>query len=82
MIGKELTDKILRNPSAGVGAKKGDATAAVAAAAAERMMKQVFTLGELSQIYPSKLDKKLFLLMQSVVFQKVRLSEILSEETI
>lgn len=36
-----------------------------------RMMRQIFTLGELSQLLPHKINKKLFLLMQSIVFEKV-----------
>ena len=37
-----------------------------------RMMRQIFTLGELAQICPHKINKRLFLLMQSIIFQQVR----------
>ena len=34
------------------------------------MMRQVFTLGELAQICPHRINKRLFLLMQSIIFQQ------------
>ena len=36
----------------------------------ERMTRQIFTLGELAQICPHKINKRLFLLMQGIVFQQ------------
>ncbi len=36
-----------------------------------RMMRQIFTLGELAQICPHRINKRLFLLMQSIIFQQV-----------
>ena len=36
-----------------------------------RMMRQIFTLGELAQICPNRINKRLFLLMQSIIFQQV-----------
>lgn len=35
------------------------------------MMRKIFTLGELAQISPHKINKRLFLLMQSIIFQQV-----------
>lgn len=35
-----------------------------------RMMRQVFTLGELAQICPHRINKRQFLLMQSIIFQQ------------
>ena len=36
------------------------------------LMRQVFTLGELAQICPNRVNKRLFLLMQSIIFQTVK----------
>lgn len=38
-----------------------------------RMMRQIFTLGELAQICSHRINKKSFLLMQSIVFQQVHI---------
>ena len=35
----------------------------------ERLSRQIFTLGELCQICPHRTNKRMFLLMQSIVFQ-------------
>ena len=35
-----------------------------------RMTRQIFTLGELAQICPHRINKRLFLLMQGIVFQQ------------
>jgi len=35
-----------------------------------KMMRQIFTLGELAQICPLRINRRLFLLMQSIIFQK------------
>ena len=35
-----------------------------------RMTRQIFTLGELAQICPHRINKRLFLLMQGIIFQK------------
>eukprot|EP00095_Tigriopus_kingsejongensis_P003824 maker-scaffold2482_size15237-snap-gene-0.3 protein:Tk03824 transcript:maker-scaffold2482_size15237-snap-gene-0.3-mRNA-1 annotation:"condensin-2 complex subunit d3" len=35
-----------------------------------QMMRKIFTLGELAQISPQKINKRLFLLMQSIIFQQ------------
>ena len=35
-----------------------------------RMTRQIFTLGELAQICPHKINKRLFLLMQGIIFQQ------------
>lgn len=35
-----------------------------------RMMRQIFTLGELAQICPHRINKRLFLLMQGIIFQQ------------
>ncbi len=56
MIDDELTSKIL-NPAGGEVENL-------------RMMRQIFTLGELAQICPHKINKRLFLLMQSIIFQE------------
>ena len=58
MIDEELTPRILKP-------EKEEAEDA-------RMMRQIFTLGELAQICPHRVNKRLFLLMQSVIFQEVR----------
>ncbi len=35
-----------------------------------RMMRQIFTLGELAQICPHRINKRMFLLMQGIIFQQ------------
>ena len=62
LIDKELSEKILRETSS---AKPSETT---------RTMRQIFTLGELSQICPHRINKKMFLLMQSIIFQQVLIS--------
>ena len=37
-----------------------------------RMTRQIFTLGELAQICPHLINKRLFLLIESIVFQQGR----------
>ena len=59
LIDKELSEKILRETST---SKPAETT---------RTMRQIFTLGELSQICPHRINKKMFLLMQSIIFQQV-----------
>ena len=56
MIDSELTDKILK-PTGDVEVENS------------RMARQVFTLGELAQICPHRINKRLFLLMQCIIFQ-------------
>ena len=60
MIDKDLTDKILRETS-----KQNPK-----AAENTKTMRQIFTLGELAQICPHRISKKMFLLMQSIIFQQ------------
>ena len=59
MIDEELTRGILQPATSGESVET------------ERMMRQIFTLGELAQICPNKINKRLFLLMQSIIFQQV-----------
>ena len=35
-----------------------------------RMTRQIFTLGELAQICPHRINKRLFLLIQGIIFQE------------
>ena len=37
-----------------------------------RMTRQIFTLGELAQICPHRINKRLFLLIQGIIFQQGR----------
>lgn len=57
MIDKELAPKVLKPEKEEV--------------EDDRMFKQIFTLGELAQICPHRINKRLFLIMQSVIFQDV-----------
>ena len=69
MIDKELTAKILRESNTENGK----------AAETTRTMRQIFTLGELAQICPHRINKKMFLLMQSIIFQQVGFELILQK---
>ena len=60
MIDSELSDKLLK-PENNTESSIEENT---------RMTRQIFTLGELAQISPHRINKKLFLLMQSIVFQQ------------
>ena len=61
LIDKELSEKILRKSS----------TEHISGSETTKMMRQIFTLGELAQICPHRINKKMFLLMQSIIFQQV-----------
>jgi hypothetical protein len=58
MIDGDLTTKILNPTSDDVEVESN------------RTMRQIFTLGELAQICPARINKRLFLLMQSIIFQQ------------
>ena len=57
-IDKDLTAKIL-NPAASTASDE----------VSVKMFKMIFTLGELAQISPHLINKRIFLLLQSLVFQ-------------
>ncbi len=59
-IDVDLTNRIL-NPGGGGGSVEVED---------DRMKRQIFTLGELAQICPHRINKRLFLLMQSIIFQQ------------
>ena len=64
-IDKELSEKVLKPDSPAAARLVPNREKDI------RLARQIFTLGELAQICPKLIGRKLYLSMQNIVFQKV-----------